>query len=67
MEKIIKIRFMFGPWINTSATEAIAFAGTLYKGITNTSSPEKKLDIINKRHIQGAKIRLEGIKHVDTI
>ena len=61
MERIIEIKFMYGPWTRVSESSARAFARIVYKGMTNISDPAEKLARINERHVRGVQFTVEDI------
>lgn len=61
MERVIEVRFLFGPWTRVSQESALKFARTVYGGMNAIADPAKKVALINERHVRGARFTVEDI------
>jgi hypothetical protein len=56
MDKEIKIKSFFGQWKAVEKDQAVNFVSHLLEGITTTSDINKKIKMIEGRHLQGISV-----------
>ena len=61
MGQVIEIRAHFG-WKKTDRDGALSFARWMFRRITNASSDEKRVQLINDRHLHGIRFTLEELR-----
>ena len=61
MNKGIYIRAWYGDWYAVDGKEALAFARYIFRHITNNTTSEQKVALVN-RHIKGTQFLEEELK-----